>query len=76
MSDRVGLVDLTAPLPHVQFVDLGLGGADRRRGGSNAGQAAGGGDWSEPAVSFPWGRTLRTSIGEKCFLFFCCTLRV
>ena len=25
MSDRLGLVDLLAPLPHVQFVDMGLG---------------------------------------------------
>eukprot|EP00903_Cladosiphon_okamuranus_P017430 g16054.t1 len=51
MSDRVGLVDLTAPLPHVQFVDLGLGGGDRRGGGggSRGGQAAGGGGWSEPS---------------------------
>lgn len=59
MSDRVGLVDLTAPLPHVQFVDLGLGGGDRRGGGGSgsvAGQAAGGGSWSEPAVSCALGR--------------------
>lgn len=63
MSDRVGLVDLAAPLPHVQFVDLGLGGEDRRGGGgggggggSSAGQAAGAANWSEPAVSVPWGR--------------------
>eukprot|EP00752_Nemacystus_decipiens_P002888 g2687.t1 len=51
MSDRVGLVDIAAPLPHVQFVDLGLGGRDRRggAGGSTSGQAAVGGSWSEPA---------------------------
>lgn len=59
VSDRVGLVDLTAPLPHIQFVDLGLGGGGRRGGGGGAGQAAGGGNWSEPAVSFSWRRAPR-----------------
>ncbi|CAN0093630.1 unnamed protein product [Pylaiella littoralis] len=51
MSNRVGLVDLAAPLPHVQFVDLGVGG-DRqggRNGGSSAGQTRGAGNWSELA---------------------------
>ena len=70
MSDRVGLVDLAAPLPHVQFVDLGLGGEDRRGGGggSSAGQAAGAANWSEPAVSVPWGRGRARS---RCLVDVC-----
>ncbi|CBN75666.1 conserved unknown protein [Ectocarpus siliculosus] len=51
VSDRVGLVDLAAPLPHVQLVDLGSGtGAGGGGGQGTAGQpGGGGGSWTEPS---------------------------
>ncbi|CAM9709443.1 unnamed protein product [Ectocarpus sp. 12 AP-2014] len=51
VSDRVGLVDLAAPLPHVQLVDLGSGMAAGGGGGQGtAGQpGGGGGSWTEPS---------------------------
>lgn len=53
ISDRVGLVDLTAPLPHVQFVDMGLGGVGQGRKSNGTAQSGAGANWSEPfAVSF------------------------
>ncbi|CAM9201577.1 unnamed protein product [Scytosiphon promiscuus] len=48
ISDRLGLVDLTAPLPHVQFVDMGLGGVGQGRASNGAAHSGVGGSWSEP----------------------------
>lgn len=47
VSDRVGLVDLTTPLPHVQFVDLGLGME------AGSGGAGGAGGHKTPRDSWP-----------------------
>lgn len=52
VSDRVGLVNLSAPLPHIQFVDLGLR-SDHGGGGAAGEGGVGGAGTQLPRDSWP-----------------------
>lgn len=72
ISDRLGLVDLTGPVPHVQFVDLGMGlgsglrGEGGIAGGSNGGSTAGpGGALGANAPGSNWRESMVGECSQK-----------